>query len=100
MIARSSASALNYLVDLVTHIQQSNGDADPRNDDQLAKDLGISRVVSMSFKDITPQQTALNLFNHFYPGYATKTRLDSVNNLEILKPGLLELILSKYFCLI
>ncbi|CAF2383847.1 unnamed protein product [Rotaria sp. Silwood2] len=90
---RPSAPALHYLIDLVTHIQQSNGTGDSRSNEQLAKDLGVSLVILMNLKDITPQQTALNLFNYFYPGYAAKKDLDSINNLELLKPGLLETML-------
>jgi len=78
------------------HIKQSNGDADIRSDEELATDLDISKVVLMSLKHTTPQQSALNLFNYFYPGYVKKTNLDTVHNLEILKPGLLDNMLGKY----
>jgi len=96
LIARPPAPALSYLVDLVTHIRQSNGDGDPRTDAELANDLGVSPVILMSLKDTTPKQTALNIFNYLYPGYVAKMNLESVDNLEILKPGLLETILGKY----
>ncbi|CAF3898928.1 unnamed protein product [Rotaria sp. Silwood2] len=91
---RPPAVALSYLVDLVTQIQQSGGRGDPRTDEQIARDLGESSIFLMGLKDVTPQQTALNLFNHLYPGYEAKVELDSVNNLEVLKPGLLETMLT------
>jgi hypothetical protein len=83
------------LVDLVTQIKQSGGRRDPRSDEQLATDLGESSIFLMGLKDVTPQQTALNLFNYLYPGYEVKVELGSVINLEVKKPGLLESILSK-----
>ena len=49
----------------------------------------------VGLKDVTPQQTALNLFNHLYPGYEAKVKLGSVNNLEVTRPDLLETILGK-----
>jgi hypothetical protein len=96
LTARPPASAVNYLVDLVAHIQQSNGSGDARSEQQLAADLGISHVVLSGLNATTPQQTALNVFKHLYPGYAKKTILRSVENLEILKPGLLDTILGNY----
>ncbi|CAF0785731.1 unnamed protein product [Rotaria sordida] len=91
---RPPAPVLNFLVDLVTQIQHSGGRGDARSDEQLARDLGESPVFLMGLKDVTPQQTALNLFNHFYPGYEVKVNLVSINNLEVEKPGLLENILT------
>lgn len=82
---------------MVTQIQQSGGRGDPRTDEQIARDLGLSAIFLMSLKDISPQQTALNLFNHFYPGYEAKVNLESTNNLEASKPGLFNTILGKYF---
>jgi len=41
-LARPPATALNYLVDLVSQIQQSGRRGDPRSDEQLARDLGES----------------------------------------------------------
>lgn len=94
-LARPSSAALSYLVDLVTQIQQTSGRGDPRNDEEIANDLGETQICLMGLKDVTPQQTALNLFNYFYPGYESKVRLNSVNRLEIEKPGLLETILGE-----
>ncbi|CAF2841147.1 unnamed protein product [Rotaria sp. Silwood2] len=90
---RPPASALNYLLDLVTQIQRSSGQSDSRTDEQLARDLGVNQIILMSLKHSTPQQTALNVFNHLYPGYSTKIELDSIAKLELLKPGLVESIL-------
>ncbi|CAF4236801.1 unnamed protein product [Rotaria sp. Silwood2] len=91
---RPPAPALSYLVDMVTLIQQSGGRADPRSDDQLARDLGENPVFLMGLKDVTPQQTALNVFNHLYPGYEAKVELGSVKNLDIKRPGLLQTLLT------
>ncbi len=96
MTARPPAPALNYLIDLVTHIQQSSGIEDTRTHEELATDLNINGIILMSLRDSTPQQTALNVFNYLYSGYSVKTKLDSVANLEIQKPGLLETILGNY----
>ncbi|CAF1117058.1 unnamed protein product [Adineta steineri] len=90
---RPSAPALNFLTDLVAHIQHSNDDRDPRSDEQLATDLGVSRAILIGLKYHTPQQAALNLFNYFYSSCVEKTNLRSINNLEVLKPGLLQDIL-------
>jgi hypothetical protein len=96
-LARPPAVAMSYLVDLVDTIRQTNGRTDPRTDEQIARDLRETPLFLMGLRDVTPQQTALNLFNHFYPGYEAKLRLGSVHNFEISKPGLLETMLSKYF---
>ena len=80
---------------MVSQIQQSGRRGDPRSDEQLARDLGESSFFLMGFKDTTPQQTALNLFNHFYSGYDAKVKLGSLDNLELEKPGLLETKLGK-----
>ncbi len=96
-IARPPASALNYLVDLVTQIQRSSGRDDPRSNEELARDLGSNPIILTSLKHATPQQTALNLFNHLYPGYRAKVNLCSANNLELSKPGLLESMLGKLY---
>lgn len=83
------------MVDLVTTIQRSGGRGDPRSDEEVANDLGETQIFLMGLKDVTPQQTALNVFNHLYPGYEAKVRLNSVNRLEVEKPGLLETILGE-----
>lgn len=93
-LARPPAVALNYLVDLVTSIQHSSGRDDPRSDEQIARDLGENKAFLDGLRDVTPQQTALNIFNHLYPGYETKTKLDNVKSLENEKPDLLRTILS------
>jgi len=95
-LARPPAIALGYLVDLVTKIQQSSGRGDPRTDDQIAHDLDLSPIFLISLKDSNPQQSALNLFNHLYPGYEAKVTLGSVNNLEASKPGLFNTILGNF----
>ena len=94
LTARPPAPAVNYLVDLVTYIQQSSGSGDARNDEQLAFDLGVSRAVLLGLKATTPQQTALNIFNKLYPGYVKKTNLHSIENLETLNPALLTTMLG------
>ena len=93
-LARPPPAALSYLVDLVAQIQQSGGRGDPRTDEQIANELGESSIFLMALKDVTPQQTALNVFNQLYPKYEAKVELDSINNLQKLKPGLLETILG------
>ena len=95
LLARPPAVALSYLVDSVTQIQQSSGRGDPRTDEQLACDIGENLMFLVGLKDVIPQQTALNLFNHLYPGYEAKVKLGSVNKLEVTRPGLLETILGK-----
>ncbi|CAF2122497.1 unnamed protein product [Rotaria magnacalcarata] len=91
---RPAAAALNYLVDLVTQIQHSSGRDDPTSAEQLARDLGEDPKLLMGFKDVTPQQSALNLFNHLYPRYESKVELDSISKLEDEDPDLLRTILS------
>jgi hypothetical protein len=95
-LARPSATTLNYLLDLVTQIQQSGGRGDPRSDQDLASALGASPIVLLSLKNTSPQQTALNVFNYLYPGYTAKLKLGSIDKLELLKPGLIDTILGKY----
>ncbi len=88
---------MNYLVDMVSVIQKSGGRADPRTDEQIARDLGESSIFLVSLRDPDPQQTALNLFNHFYPSYEDKLKLETVPNLEKKNPGFLQTILSMCF---
>ena len=95
-LARPPPSGMNYLVDLVSLIQRSSGRGDPRNDEQIARALGENSIFLMGLKNETPQQTALNLFNHLYPGYESKLKLGSVRKMEKIRPGLLETILSKH----
>ena len=61
----------------------------------MAQDLGESVIFLKALKDDTPQQTALNLFNHFFPGYETKMQLVSMNNLAVVRPGFLKTMLGK-----
>ena len=97
--ARPPAVALFYLVNLVTQTQQFGGREDPRIDEQIANDFGETPIFHMGLKDISPQQTALNLFNRFYIGCEAKVRLSPINNPEIQKPDLLETILCKLLLL-
>ena len=87
---------MNSLVDLVALIQQSSGRSDPRTDEQIARALGKNPVFLLGLKDETPQQTALNLFNHLFPGYDTKLKLGNTKEIEKMRPGLLETMLSKH----
>jgi hypothetical protein len=96
-VARPPASGLDYLLDLVARIQQTGGQSDPRTDDQLARDLRVNPIHLSSLKDSTPQQSALNLFNHIYSGYSSKITLGSTNNMERLRPGLLDSIFGRSF---
>lgn len=98
-VARPSAASLDYLVELVTKIQQSGGQSDPRTDQQLADDLGLSLLLLSSFKESSPQQAALNVFNHIYPGYRSKVELGSAINMDQSNPGQLNSILGKYIYL-
>jgi hypothetical protein len=97
ILARPPAAAINYLVDLVDSIQQSSGRNDPRTDEQLARDLGEDYLFLLSLRESDPQQTALNLFNHFFPTYEEKLRIGAIQNLDVERPGFLRTLLSMYF---
>jgi hypothetical protein len=75
---------------LVDRIRTPTGSIDTRSDEQLATDLGVSRLALIGFENSDPQKCALSVFNHLYSSYESRAELENFkifaeNNAQILE---------------